>query len=42
MRGAVPTGTDLLQHAVREIKGRLADAGVAGMPIGVDVVRPGD
>jgi Xaa-Pro dipeptidase len=40
MRGAVPTGTDLLRDAVREIKGRLADAGVGGMPVGVDVVEP--
>jgi Xaa-Pro dipeptidase len=40
MRGAVPAGTDLLREAVREIKGRLADAGVGGMPIGVDVVEP--
>jgi Xaa-Pro aminopeptidase len=40
MRGAIPAESDLLQRAVREIKGRLADAGVAGMPVGVDVVEP--
>ncbi|GII95989.1 M24 family metallopeptidase [Sinosporangium siamense] len=37
MRGAVPPG-DLMANAVREIKGRLEDAGVGGMPIGVDIV----
>ncbi|WP_326640531.1 Xaa-Pro peptidase family protein [Streptosporangium sp. NBC_01755] len=38
MRGAVPPAADLMANAVREIKGRLADAGVGGMPIGVDIV----
>ncbi|WP_445187279.1 M24 family metallopeptidase [Pseudonocardia sp. Cha107L01] len=40
MRGAVSSEVDLIPHAVEEIKDRLADAGVAGMPIGVDVVEP--
>jgi Xaa-Pro aminopeptidase len=38
MRGAVPPAADLMANAVREIKGRLADAGVGGMPVGVDIV----
>jgi Xaa-Pro aminopeptidase len=38
MRGAVPPGADLVARGVTEIKGRLADAGVGGMPIGVDVI----
>ena len=39
MRGAVPPGTPVTEHAVREIKGRLADAGVGGMPVGVDLLE---
>jgi Xaa-Pro aminopeptidase len=38
MRGAVPPGADLVARGVTEIKGRLADAGVGGMPVGVDVI----
>jgi Xaa-Pro dipeptidase len=41
MRGAISTTeTDLLRQAALEITGRLEDAGVGGMPIGVDVVEP--
>jgi Xaa-Pro dipeptidase len=36
MRGATAPEADLPQRAVAEIKGILADAGVAGMPVGVD------
>jgi Xaa-Pro aminopeptidase len=36
MRGAAPPAANLTGRAVREISGRLTDAGVAGMPVGVD------
>jgi Xaa-Pro dipeptidase len=36
MRGAAPPGANLTERAVREIRGRLEDAGVAGLPVGVD------
>ncbi|HEV8275960.1 MAG TPA: Xaa-Pro peptidase family protein [Streptosporangiaceae bacterium] len=36
MRGATPPEAHLPERAVTEIKGILADAGVAGMPVGVD------
>jgi len=36
MRGAAPPESNLTERAVRQIKGRLEDAGVAGLPIGVD------
>jgi Xaa-Pro dipeptidase len=36
MRGSVPPSADLIQRAVTEIKGVLADTGVAGEPVGVD------
>src|SRR5487761_1205166 len=39
MRGAAPQGADPTEKQVREIKGRLADAGVAGLPVGVDFVE---
>ena len=39
MRGAVPPAAPITENAVREIKGRLADAGVADMPIGVDLLE---
>lgn len=39
MRGAVPPAAPITEHAVREIKGRLADAGVADMPVGVDLLE---
>jgi Xaa-Pro aminopeptidase len=36
MRGAAPPRAGLTQRAVAEIKDRLAEAGVAGLPVGVD------
>jgi Xaa-Pro aminopeptidase len=39
MRGAVPPAAPITEHAVREIKGRLADAGVADLPVGVDLLE---
>ena len=36
MRGAAPPDAHLVQRCVAEIKDRLADAGVAGEPVGVD------
>jgi Xaa-Pro aminopeptidase len=36
MRGAAPPDADLVRRCVAEIAGRLADAGVAGEPVGVD------
>jgi Xaa-Pro aminopeptidase len=36
MRGAAPPESGLVQRAVTEIKGYLADTGVAGEPVGVD------
>src|SRR5450755_4833514 len=36
MRGAAPPDAHLVQHCVAEIKDRLAAAGVAGEPVGVD------
>ncbi|MEU5980045.1 Xaa-Pro peptidase family protein [Streptomyces sp. NPDC047315] len=38
MRGAVPPDADLMVRAVAEIKDRLAAAGVAGLPVGVDLL----
>jgi Xaa-Pro aminopeptidase len=40
MRGAIAPSAGLMESAVREIKGLLEDAGVAGMPVGVDIVEP--
>lgn len=40
MRGAVAPSAGLMESAVREIKGLLEDAGVAAMPVGVDIVEP--
>jgi Xaa-Pro aminopeptidase len=37
MRGAAPPAAGLVEKAIAEIKGRLADAGVAGQPVGVDL-----
>ena len=39
-RGAVAPSVGLMQAAVAEIKSLLAEAGVAGMPVGVDIVEP--
>jgi len=40
LRGAIAPSAGLMESAVREIKGMLIDAGVAGQPIGVDIVEP--
>lgn len=40
MRGAIAPSAGLMESAVREIKGILSDAGLAGMPVGVDIVEP--
>ncbi|HEX4443717.1 MAG TPA: Xaa-Pro peptidase family protein [Galbitalea sp.] len=40
MRGAIAPSAGLMESAVREIKGLLEDAGVADMPVGVDIVEP--
>jgi Xaa-Pro dipeptidase len=40
LRGSVAPDAGLFDRAAREIKGLLEDAGVAGMPLGVDVAEP--
>ena len=40
MRGAIAPSAGLMESAVREIKGLLEDAGVAGLPVGIDIVEP--
>lgn len=40
LRGAIAPSAGLMESAVREIKGLLEDAGVAGAPVGVDIVEP--
>ncbi|WP_341952689.1 Xaa-Pro peptidase family protein [Salinibacterium sp. TMP30] len=40
LRGAVHPDVGLMKEAVKTIKGLLSDAGVANMPIGVDLVEP--
>jgi Xaa-Pro dipeptidase len=40
LRGAIAPDAGLMESAVREIKGMLADAGLAGQPVGVDIVEP--
>jgi Xaa-Pro aminopeptidase len=40
MRGAVAPSAGLMESAVREIKGLLEEAGVADLPVGVDIVEP--
>ena len=40
MRGAVAPSAGLMESAVRDIRGILEDAGLAGMPIGMDIVEP--
>jgi Xaa-Pro dipeptidase len=40
LRGSVAPEAGLFDRAAREIKGLLEDAGVAGMPVGVDVAEP--
>jgi Xaa-Pro dipeptidase len=40
LRGAIAPTAGLMESAVREIKGLLQDAGLAGEPVGVDIVEP--
>lgn len=40
LRGAIAPSAGLMSAAVREIRGLLEDAGVAGAPVGVDIVEP--
>jgi Xaa-Pro dipeptidase len=40
LRGSVAPEAGLMDDAAREIKGHLEEAGVAAMPIGVDIVEP--
>ncbi|MFD9904020.1 M24 family metallopeptidase [Streptomyces sp. NPDC059063] len=40
LRGAVAPDAGLMRDAVREIKALLREAGVAGEPVGVDIVEP--
>ena len=40
LRGAIAPDAGLMASAVREIVGLLADHGVAGQPVGVDIVEP--
>jgi Xaa-Pro aminopeptidase len=40
LRGAIAPTVGLMEDAVRQIKGLLEDAGVAGAPVGVDIVEP--
>jgi Xaa-Pro aminopeptidase len=40
LRGAIAPSAGLMESAVREIKGMLTDAGLADLPVGVDIVEP--
>jgi Xaa-Pro aminopeptidase len=40
LRGGVAPSAGLMETAVREIKGLLEDAGVADLPVGLDIVEP--
>jgi Xaa-Pro aminopeptidase len=40
LRGAIAPDAGLMESAVREIKDMLTDAGLAGQPVGVDIVEP--
>jgi Xaa-Pro aminopeptidase len=40
LRGAIAPRAGLMSSAVREIKGMLADLGLADQPVGVDIVEP--
>ena len=40
LRGAIAPSVGLIEKAVRELKGMLADAGLDGEPIGVDIIEP--
>ena len=41
MRGTVPPAHGLMQRHAKEIAGLLREAGVASMPLGVDLIEPG-
>jgi Xaa-Pro dipeptidase len=40
LRGAIAPAVGLMESAVRELKGLLSDAGLADLPVGVDIVEP--
>ncbi|MDT0435709.1 MULTISPECIES: M24 family metallopeptidase [Streptomyces] len=40
LRGAIAPSAGLMADSVRQIKGLLEDAGVANLPVGVDIVEP--
>ena len=40
MRGAVAPSAGLMESAVKEIKSLLVEAGMAGEPVGIDIVEP--
>jgi Xaa-Pro dipeptidase len=40
LRGAIAPSAGLMESAVREIKGLVEEAGLAGAPVGVDIVEP--
>ena len=40
LRGAIAPEAGLMASAVREIRGLLDDAGLGGMPVGIDIVEP--
>lgn len=40
LRGAIAPSAGLMADSVRQIKGLLEDAGVADLPVGVDIVEP--
>jgi Xaa-Pro aminopeptidase len=40
LRGTVPPSAGLIERAVKEIKQHLVDAGVADLPLGVDICEP--
>ena len=40
LRGAIAPRAGLMEQAVREVKGMLTDLGLAGQPVGVDIVEP--
>jgi len=40
MRGAVAPSAGLMESAIKEIKGLLIEAGVADLPVGIDIVEP--
>ena len=41
MRGTVPPAHGLMQRHAKEIAGLLKEAGVANMPLGIDLIEPG-